>query len=69
MGTDVSGTQACNECHVLGGTLFGDNWDGSDDIASLHSGGCGMCHNETRTSDVDAAYPGGVPDVIANGIT
>jgi len=69
MGSDVSGTQSCNECHVLGGTLFGDNWDGSDDIASLHSGGCGMCHNETRTSDVDAAYPGGVPDVIANGST
>jgi hypothetical protein len=58
---DLSNSAACNTCHRRGGTasanpLFTNTWTGTDGIYALHSGGCAMCHDSTRTTNLGGSY-------------
>jgi len=48
--TDLYMGTICNSCH----TMQTNDWAG---ICSLHSGGCSMCHDSTRTTNVKTGYP------------
>jgi hypothetical protein len=71
--TDLSVGAACDTCHRRGGTtsanpLFTNTWTGTDGILALHQGGCGQCHNSTRTTAIGGSYTS-INDVIMIGIT